>query len=122
MGSVRNDADALATVDVGPLMGQSIDPSDFRVTVTANDISRACRSIGFLKVTNTGLGSLQKRALNYAKAYFALEKQEKMKLFIGKSTLHRGYFPVKEEFLNTNGDLKVCLNKVSLDLAEQSRK
>ena len=86
-------------VDVSALLD---DPSDASVAArqqaTAQELGRAAREVGFLYVTAGGVDPAVFEAMLAAtKEFFALPLDEKMKVYIGLSTNHRGYVPEGEE-------------------------
>lgn len=83
----------------------------------AEELGRAAREVGFLYIAGHGLDeALFERLLEQTKAFFALPYEEKMKVYIGRSTNHRGYVPEGEEvFAGATKDLKEAYD-LSLDL------
>ncbi|WP_428239619.1 isopenicillin N synthase family dioxygenase [Gynuella sp.] len=61
----------------------------------------ACREIGFIYLTNTGISErLMQEIFVAAKRFFALPQEEKQKIDIGTSTNHRGYGSIGKEKLD----------------------
>src|SRR5690348_11139989 len=90
----------IPVVDVSGLFGTY----EERVAV-ADELGRAAREVGFLYVTGSGVPSeLFEDLLAVTKAFFALPLDEKMKVYIGNSSNHRGYVPTGEEGGSINGD------------------
>ena len=70
-------------------------------------IGRACEQIGFFYLTNFGFTAEQfDRVYHQAKIFFDQTLEKKMHLFIGSSTINRGYTPFLEEKLAPQGDWK----------------
>jgi len=64
----------------------------------ADELGRAAREVGFLYVTGTGIDSaLFMDLLDVTQRFFALPLEDKMRVYIGRSTNHRGYVPEGEE-------------------------
>ena len=64
----------------------------------AAELGKAAREVGFLYVTGSGVSQeLFDGLLAAAEAFFALPLEEKMKVYIGNSSNHRGYVPTGEE-------------------------
>jgi isopenicillin N synthase-like dioxygenase len=64
----------------------------------AVELAKAAREVGFLYVTSSGVSTeLFNGLLACAEAFFALPLDEKMKVYIGNSSNHRGYVPTGEE-------------------------
>ena len=71
----------------------------------AAELGRAAREVGFLYVTGSGVpAALFEDLLAVTKAFFALPLEEKMKVYIGNSSNHRGYVPTGEEGGGINAD------------------
>jgi isopenicillin N synthase-like dioxygenase len=84
--------------------------------VVAAELGRAAREVGFLYVTGSGVSEeLFDELLAVTKEFFALPVEEKMKVYIGNSSNHRGYVPTGEE----GGYLNACgANQKAPDLKE----
>jgi isopenicillin N synthase-like dioxygenase len=83
----------IPVVDVSGLFGTD----EERATV-AETLGRAARDVGFLYVTGSGVpDELFRDLLTVTKSFFGLPVEEKMKVYIGNSTNHRGYVPTGEE-------------------------
>jgi isopenicillin N synthase-like dioxygenase len=81
-------------VDVGPLR----DGTPAQQLATARELGRAAREVGFLYVTGGGVSpELFAGLLAATKQFFALPVAEKMQVYIGLSSNHRGYVPEGEE-------------------------
>jgi isopenicillin N synthase-like dioxygenase len=64
----------------------------------AAELSKAAREVGFLYVTGSGVRQvLFDDLLTVTKEFFALPIEDKMKVYIGNSSNHRGYVPTGEE-------------------------
>ncbi|MFA5122038.1 isopenicillin N synthase family dioxygenase [Zavarzinia sp.] len=87
---------SLPIVDIAALRGD--DPAA-KARVAA-ELGVAGREVGFLYVAGHGMApELFDGLLDAAKRFFAQPVPEKMKVYIGQSTNHRGYVPVGEEIL-----------------------
>jgi isopenicillin N synthase-like dioxygenase len=83
----------IPVVDVAGLFG-----TEAEQLAVAAELGRAAREVGFLYVTGSGVPQeLFDDLLAVTKDFFALPLEEKMKVYIGKSSNHRGYVPVGEE-------------------------
>ncbi|MFQ5785197.1 MAG: isopenicillin N synthase family dioxygenase [Alphaproteobacteria bacterium] len=82
--------ETIPLIDFGPFRrGAAAD----RVRV-AREIGDACRHVGFFYVANHGVPqALIDAVFGEARRFFALPHAEKMRIEIGKSSNHRGYFP-----------------------------
>jgi len=98
------DAHALPLVDISRLDSERLED---RLAV-ALELDRACADAGFLYIQGAQLDrALFGRIVARAKAYFALDRETKMKSYIGLSENHSGYVPVGEEqFGSGTDDLK----------------
>lgn len=76
--------------------------------LVVRELDRACAEAGFLYITGAQLDrTLFLDLVSRAKRYFALDRESKMKSYIGKSENHSGYVPVGEEQLGAGEcDLK----------------
>jgi isopenicillin N synthase-like dioxygenase len=108
------DFSTIPVVDVAGLAGDAREQA--RV---ADALGRAARQVGFLYVTGHGVNErLFEGVLAAAKRFFALPAEEKMRVYIGNSTNHRGYVPVGEEvFASGSKDMKEAFD-LSRDLPE----
>ncbi len=103
----------LPIVDISALVNARHDGTQ-RV---ADELGRAAREVGFCYITGHGIpeavfGDL----LDATKRFFALPREEKMKVYIGLSRNHRGYVPEGEEvFAAGSKDRKEAFD-LSLDL------
>jgi isopenicillin N synthase-like dioxygenase len=95
----------LPLVDVAGLAGDL----DEQARV-AGELGRAAREVGFLYVTGHGIAQARFDALlDAARNFFALPLEEKMRVYIGRSTNHRGYVPEGEEvYAGGTHDRKEC--------------
>lgn len=95
----------LPLVDVAGLAGDV----DAQARV-ADELGRAAREVGFLYVTGHGIPQARFDALlDAARHFFALPLEEKMRVYIGRSTNHRGYVPEGEEvYAGGTHDCKEC--------------
>jgi isopenicillin N synthase-like dioxygenase len=83
----------IPVVDVSGLFG-----TPEQRQAVADELGRAAREVGFLYVTGSGVSQeLFEEMLAVAEAFFALPLDEKMEVYIGKSSNHRGYVPTGEE-------------------------
>lgn len=79
-------------VDVGALV--SGDPAG--IPAAAEAISRACRDVGFMYVTNTGVSpATVRRVTDEAAKFFALSEAEKMTVALENSPHFLGYLPLE---------------------------
>jgi isopenicillin N synthase-like dioxygenase len=86
----------LPAVDVSGLYA---DDPDVRQAV-ARELYKAASEVGFLYVTGHPVNrDLLDRLISQTKRFFDLPYEEKMKIYIGKSTSHRGYVPEGEEVM-----------------------
>lgn len=99
-----------------------VDISGLRSTVAEEraeairNLDRAARDVGFIYVAGHGIDTEIIDGLkDAARALFALPEEVKMSYYIGKSTNHRGYVPMGEEFYGMGGDLKEAFD-TALDL------
>ena len=104
---------AIPIVDIAGL--RSGDPAA-RARV-AEALGTAAREVGFLYVTGHGMEpALFDGLLKATERFFALPFDEKMKVYIGNSTNHRGYVPEGEEgFYGSPADIKEAYD-LSIDL------
>ncbi len=66
----------------------------------ARELYKAASEVGFLYVTGHQVTrDLRERLIAQTKRFFDLPLEEKMKIYIGKSTSHRGYVPEGEEVM-----------------------
>ncbi|TCN54995.1 isopenicillin N synthase-like dioxygenase [Rhodococcus sp. SMB37] len=87
--------DSLPIIDLRPLR-DGADP-----LAVADTLDAACTDLGFFVVTGHGLASeLRAAMMEQARRFFALPADEKMQIWIGKSSCHSGYVPPKAETLN----------------------
>lgn len=92
----------IPVVDVAGLYGPPGEQA-----VVAQELRRVAGEVGFLYVIGHGVPEEDFQAtLDYTKRFFALPLEEKMRVYIGNSTNHRGYVPVGEEGLYAGGDLE----------------
>ena len=91
------DFDEIPVIDVAALTGG--DSQQRAATVAA--LGQAAREVGFFYVTGTGIGTQEfTDLLTVTQAFFALPIEEKMRVYIGNSSNHRGYVPEGEEGAN----------------------
>ncbi|MGX7678929.1 isopenicillin N synthase family dioxygenase [Jatrophihabitans sp. DSM 45814] len=84
----------------------------------ATELGKVAREVGFLYVTGSGVSqALFDDLLSVTKQFFALPLEEKMKVYIGNSSNHRGYVPTGEEggYINKS---KAAENQKPADLKE----
>ncbi|QCQ93320.1 isopenicillin N synthase family dioxygenase [Rhodococcus sp. SGAir0479] len=105
--------DSIPTIDVAAL--RSADPAARRTVV--DELGRAARDVGFAQLVGHGIDpSLFDALLTATKTFFALPYDEKMRVYIGRSTNHRGYVPAGEEvFAGATPDHKEAYD-LSIDL------
>jgi isopenicillin N synthase-like dioxygenase len=112
VGNLKDFAE-LPVIDVSGLRGGR---DDDRRRVAA-ELGRAAREVGFMYVTGTGIApDLFEDLVAVARRFFALPDEDKMRVWIGHSTNHRGYVPEGEEvFAGGTADRKEAFD-LSLDL------
>jgi isopenicillin N synthase-like dioxygenase len=88
----------------------------------ADELGRAAREVGFCYITGHGIPeTVFNDLLDATKRFFALPREEKMKVYIGLSRNHRGYVPEGEEvFAAGSKDRKEAFD-LSLDLPPDDR-
>jgi len=92
----------IPVVDVAGLYGPPGEQA-----VVARELRRVADEVGFLYVIGHGVPEEDFEAtLDYTKRFFALPLEEKMRVYIGNSTNHRGYVPVGEEGMYAGRDLE----------------
>ena len=92
MSSLTNFQE-IPVVDVSGLFG-----TDEQRREVATELGRCAREVGFLYVTGSGVPQqLFDDLLAVTTAFFALPVEEKLKVYIGNSSNHRGYVPTGEE-------------------------
>ena len=111
---MKEDFTSIPIVDISGLSG---DPEQKAGVVQA--LAAAARDVGFMHVTGHGMDpALFDALLVQTKQFFARPLSEKMKVYIGQSTNHRGYVPQGEEVFSAGGkDLKEAYD-LSIDLPE----
>ena len=86
----------LPIVDVSPLYSENADEWQ----IAATKLGQAAEETGFLYVTGHRVSlSLRQSLLAQTKRFFALPDEQKMDIYIGKSSSHRGYVPEGEEVM-----------------------
>lgn len=91
--STLSNFQQIPVIDVSGLYGTSEQQQ-----AVAEELRRAAREVGFLYVTGSGVSqALFDDLLAVTKQFFALPLEEKMKVYIGNSSNHRGYVPTGEE-------------------------
>lgn len=103
----------MPNIDIKALFGD--DPVAF--ADTAVELGRAAADVGFMYVSGAPVANeVFDRMLAAAQAFFALPMEQKMQVYIGKSTNHRGYVPEGEEvFVGATVDKKEAFD-LSYDL------
>jgi isopenicillin N synthase-like dioxygenase len=87
------DFQEIPLVDVSGLFGTPEDQAE-----VAHQLRSAASQIGFLYITGHGVPEhLFTAMLTQAKRFFALPLDQKMEVYIGNSSNHRGYVPTGEE-------------------------
>lgn len=94
----------LPLVDISLLASSRLED---RLTVV-RELDRACAEAGFIYIKGAQLDlAVFDQLLARAKVYFALDRETKMRSYIGQSLNHSGYVPVGEEqFAAGSDDLK----------------
>jgi isopenicillin N synthase-like dioxygenase len=83
----------IPVLDVAGLYGD-----DAERRAVAAELGRAAREVGFFYVTGSGIPEEDFAAvLQLTKEFFALPLEEKLAIYIGDSSNHRGYVPTGEE-------------------------
>ena len=84
----------LPVVDIGAMLhGNPV--AKFNV---AEQVGKAAMDSGFLYIENHGVSEqLIDEVYRYARAFFALDDNEKLRYYIGGSSNHRGFVPVTEK-------------------------
>jgi isopenicillin N synthase-like dioxygenase len=83
----------IPVVDASGLFGSEADQ-----LAVAAELGKVSREIGFFYVTGSGVSQqLFDDVLAVTKEFFALPLEDKMKVYIGNSSNHRGYVPTGEE-------------------------
>ena len=92
-------------------------PDAARHAETVENIRKAASEVGFLFVSGHGIDpAIIARLRAVTEAFFARPRDEKMKVYIGKSSNHRGYVPEGEEvFYGGSKDKKEAFD-LSIDL------
>jgi isopenicillin N synthase-like dioxygenase len=91
--SSLTDFQQVPVIDVSGMYGD-----EEQQRAVAERLGRAARDVGFFYVVGHGVdSSLTDALLHAAETFFALPSEDKMKVYIGNSTNHRGYVPVGEE-------------------------
>jgi isopenicillin N synthase-like dioxygenase len=100
---MKTDFTSIPVVDIAGLSGTA----EEKATVV-EALATAAQDVGFMHVTGHGLDSaLFDALLAQTKRFFDQPLDEKMKVYIGKSTNHRGYVPQGEEVFSAGSkDLK----------------
>ena len=93
------------TIDVGPLLEDAASPA---AAAVGEAIDAACREIGFFRVVGHGIDpALRERLDRLARAFFALDEQEKARIAMANGgRAWRGWFPVGGELTSGVPDLK----------------
>lgn len=92
----------IPVVDVSGLYGSP----DEQAAVAA-ELRQVASEVGFLYVVGHGVPEEYfQQTLDYTKRFFDLPLSEKEKVYIGKSSNHRGYVPTGEEGAYEGGDLE----------------
>nr|WP_090339107.1 2-oxoglutarate and iron-dependent oxygenase domain-containing protein [Mycolicibacterium malmesburyense]CRL67239.1 2OG-Fe(II) oxygenase [Mycolicibacterium malmesburyense] len=102
-------------LDIGALPDESGPEYDAAVRALGD----AARHVGFAQIVGHGVDpALFENLLTHTRAFFALPDEEKHRVYIGRSTNHRGYVPPGEEvFAQGTADTKEAFD-VSFELPE----
>lgn len=115
MTKTHSSFSEIPLVDIAPLI--SGDEQGAKEVIAALD--QAARDVGFIYITGHGIADHVVSGLKTAaRNLFDLPIETKMNYYIGKSTNHRGYVPMGEEYYgagDTGGDLKEAFD-TALDL------
>lgn len=111
--TVLSSFDTIPTIDLSDL--RSADVTERRRV--ADELGAAARNVGFAQIIGHGIDEATFAAmLDATRAFFALPVDQKMQVYIGDSTNHRGYVPIGEEvFAGATPDLKEAYD-LSIDL------
>ena len=94
------DFERIPVVDVSALLPHTHGDAESQRAV-AQELGRAARDVGFLYVSGHGIPpALFDDLLAATRQFFSLPYEEKMRVYIGKSTNHRGYVPEGEEMFS----------------------
>lgn len=104
---------SIPVIDVHALVAGSASRRDAVVA----ELGRAAREVGFAQIVGHGIDPVLITALrNAAERFFARPHDEKMQVYIGNSSNHRGYVPAGEEvFAGATPDHKEAYD-LSIDL------
>ena len=99
-------SDALASIDIAPLLDPVADPAD--VMFVAGDIDRACRELGFFRVTGYGLDPESFARLDrLAREFFERPDGDKERFAMRHAgSAWRGWFPLRGEITSGIADRK----------------
>ncbi len=115
MSAPRPNFSEIPLVDIGPLL----DGNASEKAKVIKLLHEAARDVGFIYVSGHGIDQETIEGLmGAAKTLFNLPLETKMDYYIGKSTNHRGYVPMGEEYYGAaggGGDLKEAFD-TALDL------
>ncbi len=94
---------SLPVIDINPLVSGSGNKQ-----AVAEQIRQACTTFGFFYISGHGVsGELQQRLEALSRQFFALPREEKMKIRMALGgRAWRGYFPVGEELTSGKPDIK----------------
>lgn len=84
------------TIDVTALVDGPNNPA---YDACVKQLSDAAHNVGFAQLVGHGLEASLSDLLEVTKQFFALPETEKMKVYIGNSSNHRGYVPFGEEMM-----------------------
>ncbi|KAL4901574.1 hypothetical protein BDW74DRAFT_170035 [Aspergillus multicolor] len=94
MASQEADFDSIPIVDLSTL----VSPHAHERQKLADLVSRACTEVGFFYIINHGIpGELIDRTFEAARKFFAMNEEQKMSCYLGKSKNFRGYSPLYGE-------------------------
>ena len=89
--ATAGDFDSIPVIDVSELASSDIKAR----TKIAAEIRDACTRVGFFYISNHGISQdLIDRVFKTAENFFDLPFEDKMEVFMGRSTNFRGYVPI----------------------------
>ena len=99
----------IPVIDISPLVDIHDKPQSVQRTV--REIGNACKNAGFFYVKNHQIPQDHLDAVTPAmQEFFNLPIKEKMKIYVGKSNIFRGYTPLGKEITNAKYDWHECVD------------
>src|ERR1700761_7509778 len=108
------DFSSIPVLDIGPMLhGSAADKRAF-----AETLAQMARSVGFFHLSGHGIPAAHfERLRAMAEQFFALPEAEKMAVYIGLSSNHRGYVPEGEEVFAAGAKDRKEAFDLAIDLA-----